>query len=204
MGYKKKLYTLNPEKDTERQVKVCVTKQRIKTKKITAASNETKVRELLSNKISGVFVGLWLLIAEHLRLGTWDLIKSWTECLDHDIPPRIAMQIVNESALCVSGVRERHCLCNQGFEVLNGLSYVVSDEEVHLLLNKHTVSEAIQMQENLCRLRWMAGHYKGDLLAIDPHRIITYSKRLMPKKRKITEEPSKKMLQTFFCIDAQT
>lgn len=204
MGYKKKLHTLDPKKDKERELKVCVTKERTKLIKVTASKNETKVRELLSDKISGVFVGLWLLVAEHLRLGTWDLIKSWTECHDHEIPPRIAMQIVNESALCVNGVRERHCLCNQGFEVLNGLSYVVSDEDVHLLLNKHTVHEAIQMQENLCRLRLLAGHYKGNLLAIDPHRIITYSQRMMPKKRKTTEAPPEKLLQTFFCIDAQT
>lgn len=204
MGFKKKLHTLDPKKDKERELKVCVTKERAKTIKVTASKNETKVRELLSNKISGVFVGLWLLVAEHLRLGTWDLIKSWTACNDHDISPRIAMQIVNESALCVSGFRERHCLCNQGFEVLNGLSYVVSDEDVHLLLNKHTVQDAIQMQENLCRLRLIAGHYKWNLLAIDPHRIITYSQRMMPKKRKTPEASPEKMLQTFFCIDAQT
>jgi len=33
---------------------------------------------MLAEKISGTHVGLWLLIPEHLRLGTWDLLKAWT------------------------------------------------------------------------------------------------------------------------------
>ncbi len=159
---------------------------------------------MLSHKVSGIFVGLWLLIAEHLRLGTWDVIKGWTHCSDHDISPRVALQVVHESALCVNGIRPCHTLGHQGFELLNGLSYIISDEEIHKLLDQHTIPDAIQMQMNLGRLRLANGHYEGKLLAIDPHRIVTYSKRVMPKKKKLPEEPSKKMLQTFFCIDAKT
>ena len=39
------------------------------------------------------------MVAEHLRLGSWDLIKGFTGCGDTDIKPRIAMQVVNEAAM---------------------------------------------------------------------------------------------------------
>ena len=43
------------------------------------ASLERGVRQLLANKVCGNLVGLWLLIPEHLRLGTW--CKSrWESC----------------------------------------------------------------------------------------------------------------------------
>ena len=48
------------------------------------------------------------------------------------------------------------------------------------------------------------GHYKGDLIAIDPHRIVSTSQRIMPKKKKQPKEPSRKMVQTFFALDTQT
>ena len=60
-------------------------------------------------------VGLWFLVAEHLRLGSWDLIKGYTR------------------------------------------------------------------------------HYKGEIIAIDPHRIISTSKRVMPQKKKQPKEPAKKI-----------
>jgi len=53
-------------------------------------------------------------------------------------------------------------------------------------------------------LRSSLGHYKGNLLAFDPHRIPTYSRRIMVKKKSHPREPSKSVLQTFFCLDAQT
>jgi hypothetical protein len=34
--------------------------------------------QLLADKVSGNLVGLWLLIPEHLRLGTWDLLCGWS------------------------------------------------------------------------------------------------------------------------------
>ena len=39
---------------------------------------ERQVRQMLADKISGNQVGIWLLIPEHLRLGTWDLLLNWT------------------------------------------------------------------------------------------------------------------------------
>ena len=149
-------------------------------------------------------VGLWFLAAEHLRLGIWDLIKGYTGCADADIEPRIAMQIVNEAALCSNRVRKSNYITHQGFELLNGLGFLVTDGHVHDLLDKHTVSEAQSLQESLAMIRLNNGHYKGDLIAIDPHRIVSTSQRIMPKKKKQPEEPSRKMVQTFFALDTQT
>lgn len=149
-------------------------------------------------------VGLWFLVAEHLRLGSWDLIKGYTGCQDYDIAPRIAMQITNESALCKNRVRRKNYITHQGFELLNGLGFLASDEEVHKFFSGHTVSEAQSLQEALAIIRSNNGHYKGGIIAIDPHRIISTSKRVMPKKKKQPKEPSKKMLQTFFALDTET
>jgi hypothetical protein len=60
------------------------------------------------------------------------------------------------------------------------------------------------LQETLAIIRSNNGHYKGDLIAIDPHRIVSTSQRIMPKKKKQPEEPSRKMLQTFFALDTHT
>src|SRR4030042_1377376 len=49
-------------------------------------------------------VGIWLLVPEYLRLGTWDLLKAWTAMADERIEPRLALQLINESALCIIGI----------------------------------------------------------------------------------------------------
>ena len=144
------------------------------------------------------------MVAEHLRLGSWDLVKGYTGCIDTDIEPRIAMQITNESAICKNRVRRKNYISHQGFELLNGLGFLASDEEVHRFLDKHTVSDAQSLQKSLSIIRSNNGHYKGETIAIDPHRIITTSKRVMPNKKKQPKEPSKKMLQTYFALDTGT
>lgn len=165
---------------------------------------ERLFRESISKKISGTLVGLWFLVAEHLRLGSWDLVKGFTGGGDMDIEPRIAMQLVNEAALCSNRVRESNYITHQGFELLNGLGFLVSDEQVHELLDKHTISEAHELQEALAVIRNNNGHYQGDTIAIDPHRIASTTQRIMPKKKKQPEEPARKLLQTFFAVDTQT
>ncbi len=144
------------------------------------------------------------MIAEHLRLGSWDLIKGFTGCGDMDIEPRIAMQLVNEAALCSNRIRKSNYITHQGFELMNGLGFLASDEQVHILLDNHTVSEAQSLQETLAAIRFNKGHYHGDTIAIDPHRIVSTTQRIMPKKKKQPEEPAKKMLQTFFAVDTKT
>lgn len=159
---------------------------------------------MLARKVSGTSVGMWLLVPELLRLGAWDIIKAWSGKSDIDIEPRIALQMVNESALCVNRIRRKSSLNHQGFQLLNGMGSLVSDEQVHYLLNEHTMEEAQNMMLNLGIQRNLSGHYQGDIIAIDPHRIISSTKRVVPKKKKKPDMPSQKMLQTFFCVSAQT
>jgi len=159
---------------------------------------------MLSQKVSGTSAGIWLLVPELLRLGAWDIIKGWTGKQDRDLEPRIAMQVVNEAALCLNRVRKKNSLGHQGFELANGMGRLVTDEQVHLLLQDHTLGQAREMLLNLGIQRQLSGHYTGDIIAVDPHRIISSSKRIMSKKKKQPNAPSQKMLQTFFSVCAQT
>jgi hypothetical protein len=159
---------------------------------------------MLSQKVSGTSVGLWLLVPELLRLGAWDLLKAWTGGSDTDFDPRIALQVINESAMCINRVRKKNSLGHQGFQLANGMGRLVTDEQVHELLNKHTINQTQELLINLGHQRQLSGHYDGDLISIDPHRIISTSKRVMAKKKKDPESPSQKMLQTFFCVSAKT
>ena len=139
-----------------------------------------------------------------MRLGSWDLIKGYTGCSDIDIEPRIAMQIVNEASLCKNRVRKKNYITHQGFELLNGLGFLATDEHVHHFLDNHTVCQAQSLQETLSVIRLNNDHYQGDIIAIDPHRIISTTQRIMPKKKKQPGNPAKKMLQTFFALSTQT
>jgi hypothetical protein len=132
-----------------------------------------------------------------LRLGSWDLIKGYTRCSDIDIEPRIAMQIVNEASLCKNRVRRKNYITHQGFELLNGLGFLASDQHVHHFLDNHTVSQAQNLQETLSVIRLNNDHYQGDIIAIDPHRIISTTQRIMPKKKKQPGNPSKKCSRHF-------
>ena len=102
-------------------------------------SVERGVRQLLADKISGNLVGLWLLAPEHLRLGTWDLLTHWAGPSPSDLSARTAMQLVHEAALGVVHTRTARTLSQKGYELLNGLPFVISDSSVHDLLMAHTV-----------------------------------------------------------------
>lgn len=159
---------------------------------------------MLSQKVSGTSTGMWLLVPELLRLGAWDLLKAWTRRTDIDFEPRIALQVVNESAMCINRVRKKNSLSHQGFQLANGMGRLVTDEQVHLLLNDHTMQQAEELLVNLGHQRKLSGHYPGDIIAIDPHRIISKSKRTMAEKKKVPSAPSQKMLQTFFSVCSQS
>lgn len=155
-------------------------------------------------KVSSTVVGLWLLASEHLRLGSWDLIKGYTGYGNNDIAPRIAMQIVNEASLCQNRIRHKNYITHKGFELLNGFGYLVTDEEVHKFLNKQSVENSKSLQESLSIIRLNNGHFQGNTVAIDPHRIISATRREMPKKKKRPNSPSEKMLQSFFALNTGT
>lgn len=167
-------------------------------------SLERGVRQRLADKISDTMVGLWLLVPEHLRLGTWDLLRGWTQQSAERIEPRLALQAVHEAALCLHGVRERRCLAIRGFEILNGLPFLATDTAMHHLFDSHTVAQSEELQVALGQIRWASGHYAGKLLLIDPHRPLSYSRRHMRRHRKDETSKPRKTGQMFFCLDADT
>jgi hypothetical protein len=160
---------------------------------------------MLADKVSGHLVGLWLLVAEHIRLGTWDLLCGWTGKTTECVEPRLALQLVHEAALCTTGIRSDRTLTNRGgFELANGLHFVANDVTMHELLGAHTVEQAIRLQVALGKLRQAGGDFRGKVLAIDPHRVRSYSKRYMRLHAKKAGERPLKMAQTFWLLDADT
>jgi hypothetical protein len=165
---------------------------------------ERAVRQLLSDKVSGNLMGLWLLVPEHLRLGTWDLLCGWTGQPSQCVEPRLALQLVHEAALCTTGVREKRALSQNGFELVNGLPWLATDVAIHYLLEKRTVAQTHALQVALGKLRRASGHFAGHLLAIDPHRLRSYSKRQMRRHRANARSRATKVSPTYFVLDADT
>jgi hypothetical protein len=166
---------------------------------------EREVRQLLADKVSGNLLGLWLLVPEHLRLGTWDLLRTWSGELAHEaLPARLALHLVHEAALCRPTLRADRSLRHRGFELANGLPWLPTDGALHDLLEAHTVEQAQQLQIGLGKLRRAGGHFPGQVLALDPHRLVSYSQRDMLQRRPSATEPATKQAQTFFLLDAKT
>jgi Transposase DDE domain len=200
---KKKLHRYHPD-DTPFVLETQRTTTRCKAEPCDPRSLERGVRQLLADKISGNLVGLWLLVPEHLRLGTWDLLRTWTNHSGASVQPRLALQLVHEAALCLTGIRQQRALSQRGFEVLNGLPFLASDRAVHELLSAHTIADAQHVQLALGKIRQASGHFAGRLLAVDPHRVRSHSKRQMRRQRHDKDRPPAKLAQTFFAIDAET
>ncbi len=96
MAFKKKLYTLRPghgAENAEQFVQSRYTRARGPDESAPdPASIEQGVRQLLADKVSGDLVGLWLLVAEHLRLRTWDLLEVLGQVKPAEsVEPRLAM-----------------------------------------------------------------------------------------------------------------
>ena len=178
-----------------------MSRRETKTIKLNKQGNERNLREHLSGKINTSLTGLWFLIPEYLRLGAWDLAKGLVGGDDKDINPRLAMQLVNESALCKTRIRKENYINSQGFEAINGLSVLASDQQIHNLLNDLTMADAQDFQQHLMAIRNNRGHFESNILAIDPHRIKSTSSRTMQKKKKKPDEKAQKLYQTFFCND---
>ena len=79
--------------------------------------------------------GVWLLIPEYLRLVTWDMLQAWCNANEQQIEPRLALQLVNETALYVNGIRLKRTMSQKGFELANGLPFVATDAAIHNLLS---------------------------------------------------------------------
>jgi len=202
-GLQKKLYALNPANPPQ-FVQTQRTRKKQRSLPADPKSLERQVRQLLADKISGNQVGIWLLLPEHLRLGTWDLMRSWSGLPPERVEPRLALHLVNEAAMCLCSYRQRRTLSQKGFELANGLPFVPTDLAIHQLLNSHTVQEAQQLQIALGKLRRASGHFAGTLLALDPHRLPSHSQRQMRRHRFSSEQKPAKMAQTFFLLDCET
>jgi hypothetical protein len=112
--------------------------------------------------------------------------------------------MVHEAALCVTGIRQQRCLTQKGFELLNGLPFIATDTAIHELLAEHTICEAQNLQIALGKLRYASQHYKNQVIALDPHRMRSYSKRQMPKRSIHPQKRPEKTQQLFFALDADT
>jgi DDE family transposase len=162
------------------------------------------VRQFLADKVMGNLAGIWLLIPELLRLGAWDLVCGWTARPPERIEPRLALQLIHEAALCRTGLRHRRVLNQRIFEVANGLPFLASDGAVHDLLGARTVAESLRLQVALSQVRRASGHFHSRLLAVDPHRVCSFSKRHMRPHRRDQDRRSSKVAQTFFLLDVDT
>jgi len=204
-GFKKKLYKCRPRHEPQPTIDTRVSRKRSRPRDCDPASIERGVRQLLANKASGNLAGIWLLVAEHLRLGTWDLLCAWTGKSPESVEPRLAMQLVHEAAVCTRGIRAERTLHERaGFELANGLPFVATDPAIHHLLSELTVAQAIQLQVALGKIRRSFGDFQGKLLAIDPHRRVSHSKRQMRKRVEKQNSRPFKMAQTFWVLDADT
>src|SRR4030066_1241783 len=203
MAFKKKLHLCRPRNEPLR-VETHRTKEKVRLELSDPLDIERGVRQLLANKVSGILVGIWLLIPEYLRLGIWDLLKSWSGLPDERVQPRLALQLINESALCVSGIRMKRSLSQKGFEMANGLPFIATDAAIPHLLASHCVNDAQRLQIALGKVRETFGHFKGDILVVDPHRMKSFSKRQMVRRQKDKDSNPAKMAQTFFSLDAET
>jgi hypothetical protein len=201
-AFKKKLYRYRPH--PEPPIPTQASKKRIQPEPCDPHSLERGVRQLLADKVTGNLVGLWLLVPELMRLGAWDLLCGWTHQSPQRVQPRLALQLVHEAALCVNGVRAHRCLNQRGFELVNGLPFLAADIAVHELLGAHTVADCQDLQVALGKIRRTWGHYQGQILAVDPHRVRSYSQRHMRQHRSQEGERPTKVAQTFFVLDADT
>jgi hypothetical protein len=203
---KKKLYALNPH--TPPPPPPLATQRagnRVRLAAADAQTIERQVRQLLADKVSGNLLGLWLLVPEHLRLGSWDLLRNWSgQLTDQALAPRLALHLVHEAALCRSALRADRSLRHKGFELVNGLPWLPTDGVLHDLLEAHTIEQAQQLQIRLGQLRQASGHFPSPVLALDPHRLVSYSKRDMIQRRPSAGEPATKQAQTFFLLDVKT
>lgn len=199
---KKKLYRYPP--NSEPRVETQTTKTRATSTPCDPKSIERGVRQFLSDKVTGNLCGIWLLAPELLRLGAWDLLCSWTTQTPDRVEPRLALQLVHEAALCTTGLRLRRSLNQHIFEMANGLPFLATDMAIHELLGARTVADSQRLQITLGKVRLASGHFQGKVLAVDPHRVRSYSKRRGRRHRIDEAVRPTNVAQTFFALDADT
>ena len=181
MAFKKKLYRYRPS--PEPPLETQATKTRTKRMPCDPRSIEYGVRQCLADKAMGNLSGVWLLAPELLRLGAWELVCGWTGNRPEQVQPRLALQLIHEAALCSTGLRLRRGMNQHIFELANGLPFLATDMAIHDLLAVRTVVDSKRLQMALGKVRLASGDFQGRVLAIDPHRVRSYSKRHMRRHR---------------------
>ena len=135
------------------------------------ASLERGVRQLLADKVSANLVGLWLLIPEHLRLGTWDLLCGWSGQSGGRVEPRLALQLVHEAALTLDYPKRWHV--EEFFNAHQALGWKRAGT-LNLNIRYGQMTMALLAQAVLHRIRrllgepystWDASHFAKSLLA---------------------------------------
>jgi hypothetical protein len=158
MAFKKKLYLFHPDKKPPKEIETYRTSRAISIERCDPQSIERGVRELLADKVSGNMVGLWLMIPEHLRIGTWDLLQSWTKKDGNQVEPRLAMQLINESSLCVRRIRQKHTLSQKGFE-FRGLSKQPDFTQIYEnLLRVHPTRQNSESRAETYLMYWLSAY----------------------------------------------
>ena len=66
------------------------------------------------------------------------------------------------------------------------------------------MADCQDLQVALGKIRRASGHYQGHILAVDPHRVRSYSRRHMRQHRGQEGERPTKVAQTFFVLDADS
>ena len=104
---------------------------------------------------------------------------------------------------------------------LSGISYPASTPSVAMVYNREGDNSAftqgaitttwsysgngqVLLQTALGKLRRASGHFPGRILALDPHRLVSYSRRDMIQRRPASGEKATKQAQTFFLLDAES
>jgi hypothetical protein len=201
-AFKKKLYRYRP--GFEPPIEVRTNRKRTKPVPCDPKSIERGVRQFLADKAMGNLAGIWLLVPELLRLGAWDLVCAWTTQRPERVEPRLALQLIHEAALCRTGLRQGRTLNQRIFQLANGLPFLASDMAVHELLAARSVADSLRFQVALGKIRRASGHFAGRLLALDPHRVPSFSKRHMRLHGRGDRQRPGKITQTFFVLDVDT
>ena len=134
--------------------------------------------------------------------GTWSAVGPGQR--PERVEPRLALQLIHEAALCRTGLRHRRTLNQRIFELANGLPFLASDMAVHEILGARSVADSLRLQVALGKIRRASGHFRGQLLAVDPHRVPSFSKRHMQLHRQDHRQRPTKTSPTFFALDVDT
>src|SRR5262249_11795216 len=102
-----------------------------------------------------------------------------------------------------TGRRARRALTQRIFELANGLPFLATDGAIHDLLGARTIAESLHLQVALGKVRRASGHFRGRLLAVDPHRVRSYSKRHMRRHRRDDAIGPTEVAQTFFVLHVE-